>query len=244
MQRSRKSSFSALFVSICCLNIAHAGEFEGDLVLLPDGCETTNARICRLGATLTYRSSHDGLVWQTDVWSDSNAQSGTTDGASIPSWAQPIIGDAYDASFLKAAIVHDHYCYKENRVRTWRQTHRMFYDALNDLGVDPIKAKIMYFAVYWRGPRWVKLVPGENCGENCIKNMAPNGQRWEGDQYTGAVFETELARLKAELESGLNFSAEDLEVRAEKLSPESFFLKHGGTYAPIGPDDPNITPHL
>lgn len=244
MRLNIRKIFLVSTIFLCFSDLGNAGEFEGELVLLPDGCESADARICRLGAPLTYRSSRDGLVWQTDVWSDSNAQSGTTDGASIPLWAQPVIGDAYDPSFLKAAIVHDHYCYQENHVRTWRQTHRMFYDALNDLGVDPIKAKIMYFAVYWRGPRWVTLVPGENCGENCIKNVAPGGRRWEGDQYTGAVFETELARLQAELESGLSFSVEDLEARAEMLSPESFFFEHGGTYTPTGADDPNILPRF
>lgn len=243
--RSCFNSFIFAIVFLLSLpGLGLTGEFKGDLVLLPDGCETTNARICRLGAPLTYYSRKDGLVWQTDVWSDPNAQSGTTDGASIPPWAQPIIGDAYDPSFLKAAIVHDHYCYKENHVRTWRQTHRMFYDALNDLNVDPIKAKVMYFAVYWRGPRWVKLVPGENCGDNCIKNVAPTGRRWEGSQYSGASFETELARLKADLENGLSLSTDDLEARAERLDPDSFFFKHGGTYVPTGPNDSNILPHL
>ncbi len=36
-----------------------------------------------------------------------------------------------------------------------------FYDALIDLGVNKIKAKAMYFAVYWERPRWQKTVFGD-----------------------------------------------------------------------------------
>jgi hypothetical protein len=51
---------------------------------------------------------------------------------------------------------HDHYCYKENHVRGWRQTHKAFYYALNTLGVPALKAKIMYAAVYLGGPEMAK----------------------------------------------------------------------------------------
>ncbi len=65
-------------------NAAMGGEFLGNLVLYPEGCQQTDARICKLGEELTYKSSRDGLVWQTDAWKDKNGEFGTTDGASIP----------------------------------------------------------------------------------------------------------------------------------------------------------------
>lgn len=189
---------AVVFFSCICCNTAFSGEFIGDLILLPEGCQKSVARICKLGAELTYKSSSDNLVWQTDVWQDGNRESGTTDGASIPEWAQSIIGDPYDKSYLKAAIVHDHYCYQENHVRTWRQTHRMFYDALIDLDVTPVKAKTMYFAVYLFGPHWVELVPGENCGKNCIKTFSATKKNiyFEQDQYTSEQSQNELKKFK------------------------------------------------
>jgi hypothetical protein len=221
-----------------------AGEFSGELLLFPKDCQKTNARICKLEGLLTYKSSRNSLVWQTDEWTDDNLESGTTDGASIPSWAQPIIGDPYDPSYLKAAIVHDHYCYKENRVRPWRETHRMFYDALVDLGVDSTKAKIMYFAVYLGGPKWVKLVPGQNCGTKCIKNFSPKSERWDGDQYGSVEFQAALKKASADILKKPSITLEEIEVMAKNTDPSNFFFKHGDTYKPKGKNDPNVFPQM
>lgn len=223
---------------------ALAGEFTGELKLFPEGCQHTNKRICKLKGLLTYKSSENNLVWQTDEWQDGNGESGTTDGASIPGWAQPIIGDPYDPSYLKAAIVHDHYCYEENHVRSWRETHRMFYDALVDLGVDIRKAKIMYFAVYLGGPRWVKLVPGENCGDNCIKNVLPSGERWEGDRFGSQKFKDALGAFQTIINNNPNITLDEIESFAKRTEPDSFFFKYGDSYVPQGPTDPNAFPAM
>jgi hypothetical protein len=220
------------------------GKFEGELILLPEGCQQTDERICRLGAPLRYTSPDGTLVWMADQWEDGNGQSGTTDGASIPGWAQPIIGDPFDEAYLKAAVVHDHYCYEENQVRSWRETHRMFYDALTDLKVGRVKAKIMYYAVYLAGPKWIKLKPGQNCGQNCINNVSPTGLRWEGDQFGTPEFNAKLAEMKALIEANPEMSLEDIEKRAEEQKPGDFFFAHGAIYVPTGPDDPNILPRL
>lgn len=219
-----------------------AGTFSGELKLYPPECQKTESKICKLEGLLTYTSSRDGLVWQTDEWQDGNGQSGTTDGASIPKWAQPIIGDQYDESYLKAAIIHDHYCYKENHVRTWRATHRMFYDALIDLDVNPIKAKVMYFAVYWRGPKWINLVPGEKCGHNCIKRILPSSIRWDGDGYGGDGFEEQLAQIKKVIVKNPEITLEELEDVARSITPNKFFFEHDDSYIPNGPSDPNAFP--
>ena len=57
-------------------------------------------------------------------------------------------------------------------MRTWQQTHLMFYDALIDSGVPAHKAQIMYFAVLAGGPRWVELIEGIACpiGMMCISS--------------------------------------------------------------------------
>ncbi len=192
------------------------------MVLYPEGCQKSNARKCKLGAELTYNSSRDGLVWQTDKWQDEEKESGTTDGASIPEWAQPIIGDPYDELYLKAAIVHDHYCYKENHVRTWVATHLMFYDALIDLGVNEIKAKTMYFAVFLFGPHWITLVPGENCGENCIKYYMQNYDRFEDDQYRDPENTKEIYRMQEMLENNPEMTLNEIEkyAKAHELASE------------------------
>ena len=172
-QRDYWTAYAALLLALL-LTVsldASSAPIEGELDLYPEGCQYTDDEICKLRSELTYTSPGNGLVWKTNVWSSDDVKSGTTDGASIPKWARPIIGGPYDGHYLKAAIIHDHYCYNENHVRTWRDTHRMFYDAMRDSGVDAVKAKVMYFAVYFAGPKWVELVEGEHCGVNCIQNV-------------------------------------------------------------------------
>ena len=210
--------------------LGFCGEFTGDLVLYPKGCESTNAKICKLGAMLTYKSSRGDkpLVWQTDVWKDSEYESGTTDGASIPSWAQSLIGKPFDESYIKAAIVHDHYCYRENHVRTWQQTHLMFYDALIDLNISKVKAKTMYYAVYLGGPRWEEIVPGENCGNNCIKYVRPDnsffrlgsGLTKRFDIYRTPLVKREVVKIQDVLKENPDISIEELESIADKIRPE------------------------
>jgi hypothetical protein len=213
-----KTLSRALIVALSLISFpVISGTFTGELKLFPDGCQNTEDRKCKLEGMLTYTSSRNGLVWQTDEWEEGNEQSGTTDGASIPDWAQPIIGKPYDESYLKAAIVHDHYCYKENQVRTWEDTHLMFYDALIDLGVSKLKAKVMYFAVYWRGPEWGKLVPGEDCGFNCIK-MA--NSFLIQDNYTGEEFTKQLAAVQKMVTEDPEFSLDELKELAIKLKGE------------------------
>lgn len=216
-------------------------EIDGSVILFPKGCENTDARKCKLAAELRYTDPRN-VVWESSVWHNSNQQSGTTDGASIPLWAQPIIGLPYDSQYLKAAIIHDHYCYKENHVRPWRATHRMFYDALIDLGIPTAKAKAMYFAVYLAGPKWVELVPGEPCGNNCIKNFSLTEERVDSNSYDNPIFQDEIVRIYSRLLAGENLSVKQLEEEAKSLRPNFFFYKHGWSYSPTGSTDPLALP--
>ena len=96
--------------------VAHdpvAAVFEGEVELFPDNCQTD--RKCYLRNDLTFTDSSN-VVWKAGKWlegSPETVETGITDGASIPDWAQPIIGNPYDSEYLRAAIVHDHYCYQE-----------------------------------------------------------------------------------------------------------------------------------
>ena len=74
-----------------------------------------------------------------------------TDGASIPRilW---LTYPPFTGKYRQAAVVHDYYC--QLRSRTWKDTHKVFYDAMRTSGVPEKTAKIMYGAVYGFGPRW------------------------------------------------------------------------------------------
>ncbi len=123
------------------------------------------------------------IIWEADAGL-------ITDGATIPKWAQPIIGKPFDREFAKAATLHDHYCrkglyasyckkrtgneamydyyckkgakgFKDHycrggyQIRNYKDTHRMFYDALLDTKeMGKFKALVMYAAVWFWGPKW------------------------------------------------------------------------------------------
>jgi hypothetical protein len=224
--------FVFIFGSVLWTRALSAGQFTGQLILFPEGCQNFAPRICKLGSILTYRDPKN-MIWQTDQWSGDDRKSGTTDGASIPPWAQKIIGRPYDASYLKAAIIHDHYCFQENHVRSWRRTHRMFYDAMVDLKVSKFKAKLMYYAVFVFGPHWVKIVPGENCGENCVKKFALSAfdVYLEKDRFDSPEMEKQLSELKSQLLQ-TDLSLQEIEDMAKRLNPQHFFFAHGNTFSP------------
>lgn len=149
-----------LVVSITTLSLpVSAGYFTGEIGLFPEGCQNKGERVCKLNKVLTYHSSRDGSVWQSVKWengSESKIESGTTDGNSHPSYTRWLLGGPFDLAYLKAAIIHDHYCFRENRgkSRTWQDTHKMYYDALIDLKLNKTKANLMYAAIYRYGPKW------------------------------------------------------------------------------------------
>jgi hypothetical protein len=74
------------------------------------------------------------------------------DGASIPRLFWPIVGSPFDPRFRKASVVHDVACVE--KTVHWQDVHRMFYYACLCDGLNTIKAKVMYAAVFRFGPRW------------------------------------------------------------------------------------------
>lgn len=74
------------------------------------------------------------------------------DGASIPRPLWSIIGGPFEGRYRDASIVHDHYCVV--KTEPWRETHRMFFEAMRCSGVGSVQAKVMFYAVHRFGPRW------------------------------------------------------------------------------------------
>lgn len=210
----------ALIISMLVLPRASYAQFEGDLVLLPNGCQATGQ--CTLKNKLRFTDSA-GVVWE--------AKAGlVTDGASIPGIFQPFVGRPFEDDFIKVAVVHDHYC--DRHVRPWRQTHRVFYEGLIAQSVSKAKAKVMYFAVYLGGPKWVELIPGEKCGKNCvnaIKTMSGKpGFRSRKADYGAQDLQAQLKKLSDELESNPDLlSLDEIDARARALRPDDYYYKHG-----------------
>lgn len=69
----------------------------------------------------------------------------TTDGASIPHWAWPIIGPPMREDYLKSAIIHD-FLYRINGCSR-KFADDIFYLGMKDCGVPTWKAYAMFLAV-------------------------------------------------------------------------------------------------
>lgn len=74
------------------------------------------------------------------------------DGASIPRAFWSVIGGPFEGSYRNASVLHDVAC--QERSEPWQRVHRMFYEAMLASGVEERRARIMYAAVYYLGPRW------------------------------------------------------------------------------------------
>lgn len=207
------------FVAMTTSRYAQA-QFEGSLELVPSGCQTSGR--CTLKSALRF-TDNATVVWE--------AKAGlVTDGASIPGIFQPFVGKPFEESFIKAAVIHDHYC--DRHVRPWRQTHHVFYEGLVDQGVTKANAKIMYFAVVLGGPKWVDLIPGKNCGQNCVNAIrTPSGVSgvWARKaDYSGQDLQAAVKNVSAELEKDPDFlSLDQLDSRAKSLRPSDFYFTHG-----------------
>lgn len=108
------------------------------VALLPDG------RDIKLLSEFSFHDSNS-ISWVVP-------KGATVDGASIPQIFWSFMGGPFEGRYRDASIIHDWYC--DVRVRTWEATHRTFYEAMLVSGVSQLKAKVMYFAVRWGGPRW------------------------------------------------------------------------------------------
>lgn len=71
-----------------------------------------------------------------------------------PRFAWSIIGGPFEGKYRKASVIHDVTCVE--KARPWQEVHLAFYEAMLADGVGEKKAKVMYAAVYHRGPRWAR----------------------------------------------------------------------------------------
>jgi len=74
------------------------------------------------------------------------------DGASIPRVFWTIDGSPYTGNYRRASVLHDVAC--QQHMRTSREVHRMFYEAMVCDGVEPGEALRKYTAVRLFGPMW------------------------------------------------------------------------------------------
>ena len=79
----RRSWPAMIFLGLFPVNAAHA-DFVGALEFTPAGCETV--RQCKLAFDFGYVDPK-GIGWQANAGD-------ATDGATIPGWAQPLVGAA------------------------------------------------------------------------------------------------------------------------------------------------------
>jgi hypothetical protein len=84
-----------------------------------------------------------------------------TDGASIPQVLWSILGSPFVGPHRDASVIHDHFC--DIRTRRWQEVHKVFYEAMLDSGVNPVKAWLMYKGVERFGPRWKERAIEPGC---------------------------------------------------------------------------------
>ncbi len=206
-------------------------DFAGNLVFTPSGCE--RMRNCKLKEDFGYVDSK-GIGWLAHAGDQ-------TDGASIPTWAKPYVGGSFDSRFVKAAVIHDHYC--NNHVRTWQATHMMFHDALISSGVSRAKAQIMYFAVRTGGPRWLEVIEGMPCplGRNCIsaeqamrdprvQMTSVNGKKFvmRKETYGSKAFKAKMNTAHEFMAAkGNNVTVDDLARLSQTLEQDDVFDASG-----------------
>lgn len=203
--------------------MAQAGEFFGKLGFVPNPADQSG-RTQLLEADFGFEDAN-GLRWQA-------SKGDVTDGASIPSLLQPIVGGRWNPAFLPAAVIHDHYCDKNHHVREWRQTHRVFYDALLTSSVGRVKAKAMYYAVYTFGPRWDKLSRGVPCGENCINSTAQYNEFFRPASYDNPANQAEIKQAESEIEAldaAEGISLDQIERMSDARHANDMFLRFSVT---------------
>ena len=125
------------------INDKQYGWFEGCV----HACWLDDGRYMALLKPLVFHQTRGNKTW--------TAPAGTvTDGATIPPVFWTAIGGPFEDRYRDAAVNHDYECCVQQN--PWRDVHRMFYDAMMTRGVEPWRAKLMYFAVYHTGPSWPK----------------------------------------------------------------------------------------
>jgi Protein of unknown function (DUF1353) len=172
--------------------------FIGELKLIPNTADASGAT--KILDEDLYFVDPDKFVWKA-------GKGDVTDGASIPDLFKPIIGGSFEPDYLPAAVIHDHYTNRLHRVRTWRDTARVFYQAMLVKGVGVVKAKTMYFAVYTFGPHWGVLAQGVPCGPKCVFSVPLNLSTAGRGDITAAAAGVALSQGRVYAEESADLSS-------------------------------------
>jgi hypothetical protein len=181
-------------------------------------CWFTDGRHMSLLEPLVFHQTRGPRIWTAPI--------GTyTDGASIPPIFWSVIGGPFEGKYRDAAVNHDYECCVKQHA--WQDVHRMFYDGMMARGVELWRAKLMYFAVYFFGPRWLKPAG------------APRREFTEGDIARAADLFQRQSEFRGESDAILD--------RIEQLTPEilsdhSELVPGDIPGAPLLDDDRQIRP--
>lgn len=136
-----------------------------------------------------------------------------TDGASIPPVFWSLVGAPFEGDYRMAAVIHDWYCFTEEQ--PWQDVHRVFYYASLAGGVTEAKAKLLYAAVMWGGPKWGKAK--STCFSSCHAPTADAMTRKPSGAVTFQPHVTlEEASELAKWVEETNPSLEAIDERAQK----------------------------
>lgn len=168
----------------------------GSFVGIPAQIEfELDGRAAKLMQQIEY-TSDDGTNWTVPVgaW---------LDGASIPRAFWTLIGGPYEGNYREPSIVHDHFCIV--RTREWRDTHRMFHQAMRCRGVSPYKAKVMFYAVHRFGPRWTVGSVSAEASVGAIQPTEPDAASILADASKIGELDLDLSWVEALAERSRGF---------------------------------------
>ena len=172
------------------------------------------------------------------------------DGASIPRPLWSLIGGPFEGKYRNASVIHDWFC--DRRSRPWLAVHRMFFTAMLANGVDPILAKIMYFGVYARGPRWstatvrssrIDIRDCPECASVGVKSDMDSGalkseadarqlRQMDFNHSVEKIPEAALQQFEAKIYAGEVTTPEQIEAFVDGLRPKAQTCPTG--YRPTG----------
>lgn len=158
------------------------GSFDGDFI----GRFLGNARAV-VEAPLTF-TDPGGQAWTAPAGVEVN-------GASIPRALWSIVGSPFAGAYLRASVIHDHYCVTMER--PWRETHLAFWYGCRADGVSKTYANLLYAGVMRFGPRW-RRGRGLSSDDAAPQRIEPAFDQAEFDELLKWVEENDPALLEIE----------------------------------------------
>ena len=170
------------------------GRYIGQLELTA----LSGGRLMRLSQPYTYIDPA-GRTWAVPARA-------VVDGASIPRVFWTVVGGPWDGPYRDASVIHDWFC--AVRTKPWKETHRMFYDAMLTSQVPSRQARLMFLAVRYAGPSWddLTLANSRLLTNNGQTRLDPAGTRRGTSNFASA---SEAAQAREALLARLNDLADE-----------------------------------